>query len=139
MQELDFRFGFGPCSPWGGELPWQAVPGVWGWPVLRCGFSGASSTTAQPGLWWLAWYRSLWWGCCLVLGSSKLEKGTPSRIRTCGPRLRRPLLYPTELWGRTVSKVYRQAIFPALLTAKLGPDSSFDMLSIAREMETASD
>src|SRR4051812_11035721 len=25
--------------------------------------------------------------------------GAPSRTRTCDPRLRRPVLYPTELWA----------------------------------------
>ena len=27
----------------------------------------------------------------------KQSNGTPDRIRTCDPRLRRPMLYPTEL------------------------------------------
>ena len=31
---------------------------------------------------------------------SKNKNGTPDRIRTCDPRLRRPLLYPTELPGQ---------------------------------------
>ena len=46
------------------------------------------------------------------------DKGHPSRTRTCDPRLRRPLLYPAELWGRVL---YRQAISPAVLYAKSGP------------------
>jgi hypothetical protein len=28
--------------------------------------------------------------------------GTPSRIRTCDPLLRRQVLYPTELWAHPV-------------------------------------
>ena len=31
-----------------------------------------------------------------------LETGDPSRIRTCNPRSRNPLLYPVELWDRPV-------------------------------------
>ena len=30
-----------------------------------------------------------------------LGLGDPSRIRTCNPRSRNPLLYPVELWDRT--------------------------------------
>src|SRR5687767_10447372 len=29
--------------------------------------------------------------------------GDPSRIRTCNPRSRNPLLYPVELWDRSFS------------------------------------
>ena len=32
--------------------------------------------------------------------------GAPDRIRTCDPRLRRPLLYPAELRALHVPKVY---------------------------------
>ncbi len=31
------------------------------------------------------------------------ETGDPSRIRTCNPRSRNPLLYPVELWDRSFS------------------------------------
>src|SRR6267154_2847194 len=31
--------------------------------------------------------------------------GDPSRIRTCNPRSRNPLLYPVELWDRNFSKL----------------------------------
>jgi hypothetical protein len=30
------------------------------------------------------------------------EFGTPSRIRTCDPLLRRQMLYPSELWAHIV-------------------------------------
>src|SRR5713101_6945441 len=43
----------------------------------------------------------------LPLGIAQLSKtalhakaGDPSRIRTCNPRSRNPLLYPVELWDR---------------------------------------
>jgi hypothetical protein len=32
--------------------------------------------------------------------------GTPSRIRTCDPLLRRQMLYPTELWAHSLQPVY---------------------------------
>ena len=34
------------------------------------------------------------------LGSAPHGSGTPDRIRTCYPRLRRPVLYPNELRAR---------------------------------------
>jgi hypothetical protein len=36
----------------------------------------------------------------LEVRPSLLESGDPSRIRTCNPRSRNPLLYPVELWDR---------------------------------------
>jgi hypothetical protein len=42
--------------------------------------------------------------------------GDPSRIRTCNPRSRNPLLYPVELWDRPggypplVSVLYRPSL-----------------------------
>jgi hypothetical protein len=36
--------------------------------------------------------------------------GAPGRTRTCDPRLRRPVLYPTELRARSFS-VIRQFVF----------------------------
>ena len=39
-----------------------------------------------------------------ILGKQKAQRieniGDPSRIRTCNPRSRNPLLYPVELWDR---------------------------------------
>ena len=37
-------------------------------------------------------------------------ESTPSTIRTCDPRLRRPMLYPTELW------VHRKKAFEGIRT-----------------------
>ena len=34
-----------------------------------------------------------------------LENGTPGRIRTCDPRLRRPMLYPAELRAHTLESI----------------------------------
>jgi hypothetical protein len=34
--------------------------------------------------------------------------GDPSRIRTCNPRSRNPLLYPVELWDRLAALYHRQ-------------------------------
>jgi hypothetical protein len=36
----------------------------------------------------------------ILLGFSIVSLGDPSRIRTCNPRSRNPLLYPVELWDR---------------------------------------
>jgi hypothetical protein len=38
----------------------------------------------------------------------KWINGTPSRIRTCDPLLRRQMLYPTELWAHSFLLVYRK-------------------------------
>ena len=38
------------------------------------------------------------------------ENGTPNRIRTYDPRLRRPMLYPAELW------VHRNKAFEGIRT-----------------------
>ncbi len=40
---------------------------------------------------------------------SEAQLSTPDRIRTCDPRIRRPLLYPTELRGlaQTLSRIRR--------------------------------
>src|SRR5471030_726223 len=35
-----------------------------------------------------------------LLGFLNERAGDPSRIRTCNPRSRNPLLYPVELWDR---------------------------------------
>src|SRR5437899_346863 len=35
--------------------------------------------------------------------------GAPNRIRTCGLRLRRPSLYPAELWARGADRILRRA------------------------------
>src|SRR5713101_3055410 len=34
------------------------------------------------------------------IGNGPSPNGDPSRIRTCNPRSRNPLLYPVELWDR---------------------------------------
>jgi hypothetical protein len=52
--------------------------------------------------------------------------GDPSRIRTCNPRSRNPLLYPVELWDRwrlyTIANMknpqLRQTPFRTLFAAK---------------------
>ena len=38
-----------------------------------------------------------------------IQKNVPKGIRTPDPRLRRPLLYPAELWTRTLYKNYIEA------------------------------
>ena len=38
-----------------------------------------------------------------LLGFFGCLTGDPSRIRTCNPRSRNPLLYPVELWDRSLS------------------------------------
>ncbi len=35
----------------------------------------------------------------ILKANTKPFYGTPSRIRTCDPRFRRPMLYPSELWA----------------------------------------
>jgi hypothetical protein len=43
--------------------------------------------------------RSKWLANCLRINFYLIEIiGDPSRIRTCNPRSRNPLLYPVELW-----------------------------------------
>ena len=40
--------------------------------------------------------------------------GDPSRIRTCNPRSRNPLLYPVELWDRSFASLGLALAFIAL-------------------------
>src|SRR5205823_10535104 len=50
--------------------------------------------------------RRLWCPSLLVMSSNF---GAPSRIRTCDLRLRRPTLYPAELWARRRVVILRDA------------------------------
>ena len=66
----------------------------------------------NPGLYQLSYshhgrkYRTIYPGHHLIYGA-------PGRIRTCDPRLRRPLLYPTELRAHAVfSKPKKMVISP---------------------------
>ena len=58
------------------------------------------------------------------------EVGTPGRIRTCDPRLRRPMLYPAELRARAVESTtygtcqHRRPVLPA--DSRPGPCSRRD-------------
>ena len=50
-----------------------------------------------------------WQGCTLPLSYSR-SIGAPGRIRTPGPRLRRPLLYPTELLAQSTRRIPTKGI-----------------------------
>src|ERR1700752_4905644 len=45
---------------------------------------------------------------CIIVAAWCAENGDPSRIRTCNPRSRNPLLYPVELWDRWPPLYHRQ-------------------------------
>ncbi len=53
-----------------------------------------------------------------LLPASTLINGAPGRIRTCDPRLRRPLLYPAELRAHNTTKHGK-------INAKLLPNTGF--------------
>jgi hypothetical protein len=57
--------------------------------------------------------------------ASREAKSAPGRIRTCDPRLRRPMLYPTELRARGFSVAGTWAA-RRLLSASVRPISSKD-------------
>ena len=55
-----------------------------------------------------------------VAGVSGWRVGAPGRIRTCDPRLRRPMLYPTELRARALfSRSYKDRPSTAISECQL--------------------
>ena len=51
------------------------------------------------------------------------KSGAPGRTRTCDPRLRRPVLYPTELRARAMGRVQNGSIDPLHLSGDTGRET----------------
>jgi hypothetical protein len=76
-----------------------ATPCYFAWGCFR--YFSWEREPRRPCGWeaWQPWLRN-------GLPRRRCDAGDPSRIRTCNPRSRNPLLYPVELWDRNLRTLW---------------------------------
>src|SRR5712675_2776794 len=72
------------------------------------------------------------WNGSLKIAETFDFVGDPSRIRTCNPRSRNPLLYPVELWDRWRLYIIANMKNPHFRQARSEPFSLSRRLSLTR-------